>query len=175
MKRFLLLLCFVSFLRLVGCKNDSDFLMGTYNVTTRVKLSSCPEDFFVFFDDIGLPTGFVHGQESVSFWSFERVGVTATGGDRLHIKLFSLHARNYVFTLSGVLDDGILQLTSEQDFTLASCDLHRHVYGIGGMGDTGVFGDIHTIITYQDPLHPCPSLELPAFSCEVSEEFSGTL
>ena len=159
---------------LTGCQNDSDYLIGDYHVITTVKLSSCPEKIFALPDDVMLPTSLLPGQSGILHWKLQRVGITGTGANKITIEITNAIYPDRGLSLSGILDDGFIQVETQQNIRETPCEVYRFVLLYGMIENTTLVGEIRTFLSSSGSSDRCPIVIPPSSPCEVSEEFTGT-
>jgi hypothetical protein len=165
----------ICILILTGCQDDSDYIIGNYDVITTVKLSSCPEEIFEFPDKVFLPTNLLPGQTSIYYWKLRRIGITGSGADKITVDINAPNHPDYTLQLSGVLDDGLVRIEMQQNVIEEHCEVYRFVLLYGIIENNTLVGEIRTILSHIRGSDRCP-MSIPPFSpCEVYEMFVGTI
>jgi hypothetical protein len=162
-------------LTLAGCQNDSDYTVGNYDVTTTIKLSSCPAKIFEFPDQVALPTNLFPGEISRSHWKIQRVGITGTGAQHILIETDNIEHPDDVLTLSGTLDDGFVRVAMQKNLIEDHCETYRFILLYGVIDHEQFTGEIWTFLATLKRSDQCPTVIPLASPCEVYEEFVGTM
>ena len=165
----------IVFLSLVsGCPSASDYVVGDYDVQTRVKTSNCPQDISAYPENIILPTGFVPQQINTASWKLQRIGITGTGTQQVDLSIKASDSSEKVLNMSGTMDDnGFIRIELQLDIVETSYTLYRSILLRGGIEDDHFSGEIRTILSNATDIPTRPPF-IPASSpCEVHEEFIG--
>ena len=174
MKTFITLYI-ICILILTGCQDDSDYIIGNYDVITTVKLSSCPEEIFEFPDKVILPTSLLPGQTSIYHWRLRRFGITGNGADKIVVDIKDPNRPDYTLQLSGVLHDGLVRVEMQRNVIEDHCEVYRFILLYGIIENDTLVGEIRTILSHIQGSDRCPT-SIPPFSpCEIYGVFVGTI
>ncbi len=175
MKISLIVIYSICILNLTGCQDDSDYIIGNYDVIITVKLSSCPEKIFEFPDDVILPTSSIPGQIGISHWKLQRIGITGTGAEKIVIDIRDLNRPDHILSLSGNLNGEIVRVETQRNVLEEHCEIYRFVLLYGFLENNTFVGEIRTVLSNIRRSDHCPTFIPPFSPCEVYEEFVGTV
>ncbi len=173
MNRVVFTLLVICTAAITGCQDDSDYTIGSYDVITTVKSSSCPENTSEFPDDLILPTGFFAGQIRTTRWILRRVGITGNGTHQIHLILRSDDASDKELVLSGSMENKFIRIEEQQNILAPPLELYRFILIYGLIDNDNFIGEIRTLLsdarnsTLASPFIP------PSSPCEIHEEFTG--
>jgi hypothetical protein len=155
---------------MISCQSDSDYLIGSYDVTTTVLSSDCPENMPLPLDNMILPSGFLSGQSLATRWNIHRVGITGTGTDKIHLILMSTGSGDTELMLSGSLEDGTVCIENQQNI---SREVYRFILLYGFIDGEHITGEIRTLLSHPSDSFSAISSMPPSILCEIHEAFSG--
>ncbi len=169
------IVCIFCTLFFFGCQDDSDYLVGKYDVAITTELSSCGDDFFTFSTPYYLPTNHVAGQQSHMTWRISRIGITGTGAEKIQINILSEETDSKPLTLTGTMLSPWLHVETSDPFSSDSCDIQRVITLSGQLEDSRFSGTIRT--TLAAPVRQAASCAQPVpigCICEVTETFAAS-
>jgi hypothetical protein len=173
MKIMLVGVCLAYLLLLPGCQNDSDYLVGSYDVLLTVTSSTCAAENFALPAETLLPTGGLPGQPRRLRWDFRRIAVTGAGADKIVLAIQPPTSPAQVLALSGTLDHGVLRVDGQQNIRVPPCETDRFILLTGMLDNQAIAGEIHIVLSNPADSERCPAVTLPRSPCEVVEAFSG--
>lgn len=169
MKRVIFTALLVYMAALTSCQSDSDYLVGSYEVITTVKSSSCPANPSWFPENAVLPTGFLSEQTRHMHWTVSRIGITGTGTNKLNLVLSAVDTPDIVIVLSGSMENGIVRIENHDDI---SEEWYRFILLYGLIDGDHFIGEIRTLLSNIRNSSSFPSIA-PNAPCEIHEEFVG--
>ena len=155
-----------------GCQDDSDYLVGNYDVAITTELSSCGDDFFTFSSPYYLPANHVPGQQSHMTWRIYRVGITGTGAEKIRIDILSKAIDSEPLILTGTMLSSWLHVETSNPFSSDSCDVQRVITLSGQLERSRFSGTVRT--TLAAPVRQPAACERPipiGSICDVTETF----
>lgn len=151
-----------------GCQNDSDFVVGRYEVVTTVRESNCPESLSPSLEAAILPTGLLAGETHTLFWTIRRVGITGNGDNQVSLELHAAGVPERVLLLSGEMSDDIMRVEQQQEL---SPEIYRFILLHASFDGEQIRGDIRTLLSQSGD-----SSDIPVHApCETHEQFIGVM
>jgi len=142
-----------------------------YDVTITTELSSCGAEFFAFSDPFLLPTSYLPGHVSRMLWHIQRVGITASGDEKILLDMSLDKSFSSRLTVTGTLERLWLHVETSRSFTSGSCDVQRVVLISGLLEKTLFSGTINTVLSSGRVSETCQYPLPPNAVCEVAETF----
>ncbi len=156
---------------IISCQSDSDYLVGSYDVITIVKSSSCPVKYISeSLDNAALPSGFLAGQTRTMHWSLRRVGITGTGAHKVSIVLHPADLPDITLVLTGSMENEIIRIGHQQNI---SEEIYRFILLYGLIDGDHFIGEIRTFLSNVRNSPPFFESLPPNAPCETHEEFAG--
>lgn len=175
MERIFLSISLIAALFAGGCQQDSDYILGVYDVITTVQTSTCPSYISSALTACAVPTSIVPGQTSIQQWKLQRTAITDTGAEKVYLTITSAVDQDACLVLAGSVDHNSLCIEAQQDLQTPHATFYRFILIYGYLDQEQIVGYIHTFLSGPQRTSFLPVVIPSEAPCQISETFSGIL
>ncbi|GAK56468.1 hypothetical protein U27_03430 [Candidatus Vecturithrix granuli] len=175
MKQIFLNIFLICALAAGGCQQDSDYTLGVYDVMTTVQASTCPLYVSSVIAACIVPTSMILGQTTAQQWKLQRIAITDTGTEKVHLTITSVTDQNARLVLSGNVDHSSLCIEEQQNIQPPQETFYRFILIYGYLDQDRIVGQIHTFLSGPQTPSFLPIVIPSEAPCQISETFTGIL
>lgn len=158
-----------------GCRQDSDYILGVYDVMATVQTSTCPSYVSSALAACTVPTSMVLGQTTVQQWKLQRTAITETGVDKVYVTITSAADQGSRLVLSGSVNHSSLCIEEQIDIQTPQETFYRFILIYGYLDQDRIVGQIHTFLSGPQTASFLPIVIPSEAPCQISETFIGIL
>lgn len=158
-----------------GCQQDSDYILGVYDVMTTVQTSTCPTYVASAIAACTVPTSIVLGQTTAQQWKLQRTAITNTGAEKVHLTITAVADPGARLVLSGDVDNSSLSVEERHDIQTPQETFYRFILIYGYLDQDRIVGHIHTFFSGPHTSSFLPVAIPSEAPCQISETFTGIL